>query len=292
MADPTRARRTAMRPPDVPPEDALPEHHPEQPNDAAAEITDQNRLRPRTEMREDAAPAVRDDLVPPNRRPGDPFVRDDVEQRPDELRDANARGLGEPEQQANVAPEEQQQYDEVVRNAWTLVYGQGPRGPALQATLKTIGAGDPVDGLALSTVTLMKRVIDSAAQNGVEIGGDVKLHAGAEVMADLAELARVAKIHEFTPEEIERAGYRAMDLFREAEGGHLDRTAAQRDMQALIEADRTGELDRVVPGLREHFADVVPPQQAQQRPGRAPPQMAQPGMAQPGMARGFGGRAA
>lgn len=208
-------------------------------------------------------------------------------------RGLQAEGSESAEPESNVSPEEQQQYDETVSNAMRLLYGNegGANSPAMKATLQSLAAGDDrVEALALTTVTVMKRVVDSAAQAGAKIPGDVLIHAGAEVLEDLAGVAGKAKIHEFTEDELERAGYRAMDLFRAASGDQIDGAAVQEDMQSLMKADQSGELDRAVPGLREHFAGMGEQRGggggggAMMPAGRAP--------AAPEMARGLGRRAA
>jgi hypothetical protein len=77
----------------------------------------------------------------------------------------------------------------------------------------------------------------------------VLYHAGVEILESLADTATAAGIHEYTPEEVEGALYRALDVYREARGSSVDQAAHEEDLAELIEADQQGQLGAVLPGV-------------------------------------------
>jgi hypothetical protein len=162
-----------------------------------------------------------------------------------ETQSAEARST---DQESNVTPEEQAQYDQFVGNALRIISSDKTR----QGLLKTLaGNGRPQEGLANTAVMIAKRVVDSARENGVEISGDVLLHGGVQVVEALADVQEAAGIAELSEEEVQGAMYRAADLYREISQseGTLNTDAAKEDMQALAAADRAGRLDELLPGL-------------------------------------------
>lgn len=149
---------------------------------------------------------------------------------------------------ANVAPEEQAQYDEFVDKALRVIYD--PKSfPAVLQGLQ--GAGDPVAGLANTAALAIMRVEDSAKREGVEVSPDVLFHAGLEIMGDLAETAGKAAIHEFSDEEIEQATYKALDLYRQSRPRSIDQEAARAEFDVARQADEAGQLDELLPALRD-----------------------------------------
>ncbi len=114
-----------------------------------------------------------------------------------------------PQEQPNVSAEEQTEYNQVVNNAYNLLYENMP------ALLKSIaGGGDPVTGIAQAVANVMSRLVNSAAQAGKKFSGGVILHAGIEVLEDLADLAKDAGIDDLTDEELESATYLAAEMYR------------------------------------------------------------------------------
>ncbi len=156
------------------------------------------------------------------------------------------------EEQPNVTPEEQAQYDQFVDNALSAIYDEKSL-PQIIENLK--GDGNPVDGLANTAVGVVVRVQDSAEQAGQEIPPDVVFNAGSEILEDLANLAGKAGIHEFTPEEIEGAAFQAMDIYREMKGrdGGAERPQIVEDFNQIVALDQAGRLDEVAPGLTEKY---------------------------------------
>ena len=161
-------------------------------------------------------------------------------------------GQGGGEEQPNVSPEEQAQYDRFVDNAFSAIYDDKSL-PQIIESLR--GDGNPVDGLANTAVSVVVRVQDSAEKAGQEISPDVVFHAGTEILEDLAGLAEKAGVHEFTTEEIEGAAFQAMDLYREMKGrdGGAGRPQIVEDFNQIVALDQAGRLDEVAPGLTERF---------------------------------------
>ncbi|CAO3403520.1 hypothetical protein [Azospirillum palustre] len=171
-------------------------------------------------------------------------------------------------EQPNVSPEEQAEYDRFIDQAFRLVYDE----KSFPAILKRLTATpDPVEGLAAVVVMVVSRLKDSAQQQGVEISPDVLFHGGSELLEDIADTAAKAGIHQYTDQELEKALYRALDLYRAMDqraGG--DRQAFQQDWDALVQADRQGRLGDLVPQLAGAGGQGGAPQQGQQQE-QAPP---------------------
>jgi|ETNvirnome_2_300_1030623.scaffolds.fasta_scaffold15236_2 hypothetical protein len=156
-----------------------------------------------------------------------------------------------PEQQPNVTPEEQAEYDQVVNNAYKMLYEDVP------LLLENIGGhGDPVTGIATVVANAMSRITDSAVKDGRKFSDGVILNAGVEVLEDLADLAAESGIHDFTPDELESATYLAAETYRslQQESGNIDPNQAVTDMAALQQAEADGNLEQMLPGVAEHFA--------------------------------------
>jgi hypothetical protein len=166
------------------------------------------------------------------------------------------------EMETNVSPEEQAQYTEFVTNAMAIMNDK----KGARKMLKVIESGDdPVKGLANAVAAIVMRVEKSAKQSGQEISADVLMHGGAEILEQAADLAEQSGGHAFTEEELEKATYIAMDLYREARGDKINQEEQGASMQELQAAEADGSLEQQLPGLAEHA-------QKGQPQGEAPPQ--------------------
>ncbi|RJF80958.1 hypothetical protein D3877_12045 [Azospirillum cavernae] len=173
--------------------------------------------------------------------------------------------------QPNVSPEEQAQYDQFMDQAFRLIYDQKS---FPQVMKRLVATPDPVEGLAAVVVMVVQRLQDTAKQQGVQLSGDVLYHGGADLLADLADTAEKAGIHTFSPQELEKALYRALDLYRTMgqQSGQLDPRPFQQDWDVLQRADKAGRLDEVLPQFgkgRENRGDEPQPSG---RRGLMPPQ--------------------
>lgn len=159
-------------------------------------------------------------------------------------------GAEQDEDQPNVSPEEQAQYDAFVETGLNLIADDRFEG----ALLKSLGGSkDPILSLASTAVNVVNRLEAAAAKKGQEIPGDIVLHGGEELVRALAEMAGAAQIHKYTPEEIEGAFYRAADMYREEKQarGEIDQAGAQKDIEELKAAEASGQIDQVLPGASE-----------------------------------------
>lgn len=165
---------------------------------------------------------------------------------------------GEPtEAEGNVSPEEQEQYDAFMQNALEVIYPRGEDAQVAPNILNGLKAtpDKPLLALANTAVSMVVGLRDSAEKAGNPIGDDVLFHAGADLVAELAEVAEAANIHEFSEEEIENAFYMALDLYRgEAQqSGRIDQEAAKQAIGQVVEADRNGTIEQVLPGISERM---------------------------------------
>lgn len=161
------------------------------------------------------------------------------------------------EAESNVTPEEQAQYDDFMDKAFQVAYDAKFFPQVLDRIAK---ATSPQEGLAAVTVAVVKRIADVAQQSRQPYSGDVLFAAGTELLEDLADTAQKAGIHDFSEQELEGALYRAMDLYREQSGDLSQDPAIQADFGQLVEADRAGRLDQMVPGIAQKFGQQQPEQ--------------------------------
>lgn len=161
--------------------------------------------------------------------------------------DGDGRDGDEQGEAPNVSPEEQAQYDQFMDRAFALAYDERTFPTVMGRIAK---APDPVEGLAAATAMLVSRLKDTAARQNISLSPDVLYHGGAALLEDLADTAGKAGIHDFTPDEVEGALYRCLDLYRSMEGGDpAGKQAVAQDWQALVQADRAGALGQMLPGL-------------------------------------------
>ncbi len=169
--------------------------------------------------------------------------------------------------ESNVAPEEQAQYDQFVKNGMQLMYDE----KATDQLLENISSSEnKVEGLANALVTIVSRLEESATESGQEISGDVMMHGGQELMEQLVELVEEAGIHDYTPEEMESAFLAAIDAYRsmKQEQGTLPVEDLGQDFAELQQAESEGRLEEIAPGATEFAqkagqgAEQAPPQQS------------------------------
>ena len=156
----------------------------------------------------------------------------------------------------NVSPQEQQAYDAFVKNAYRVIYDDR----TFPAIINSLCAhGDPVEGLAHAVAAIVAMLKQGAEAQGKTIPADILLHGGSEILSDLADRAGEIGVHHYSDEEVERASYLAVDLFREGEEsrGTLDKAASIRDMETLAEADRSGALEHAVPGFSNYARQLA-----------------------------------
>ena len=176
------------------------------------------------------------------------------------------------DEQPNVTPEEQAQYDQFVKNGFALIYTEdGEVRPSILAlmdndpsdvmkALPKEAAQDaavefgPVNALAATAVTIVLKLVESADSSGNKPEGDVIAHGGMAIIEDLAEIALGEKIQDFTEDEMAAAFVKATQLYFLAarERGLIDdEEALKQDFAEIQAADAAGPeaLDQLLPGL-------------------------------------------
>lgn len=144
-----------------------------------------------------------------------------------------------------ATPEEQALYDDIVGRAYLLIFDE-KGGTVRKSVLDSLSGEEPKEALASTAASIFARVLQAAAQGGVEVPGEVKEAAGAEVFETLAEVASKAGVYDFMGDDqaFEAAFLLAADTLRqiETESGTLDPEAAKADFAGMVEADKSGEL--------------------------------------------------
>jgi len=171
-----------------------------------------------------------------------------------------------PDEQPNASKEEQAEYDQLVNNAYSALYDDMP---TLLDSLS--GAGDPVQGLAQTVSAVMSRMVDSARSAGKDFSEGVVMHAGEEVLEDLADLMKDAGIHDLSADQLESSVYLATEMYRDQQQGNIDPDKAAANFADLQEGAKSGALDQVVPGAADSFSEFSLPEEgaapAPQAPG-------------------------
>lgn len=160
----------------------------------------------------------------------------------------------------NVSPQEQQEYNQFVANGMKLMYQ--PEG--LNTVVSSLmGAGTPVEGLAATLVMLVKRLEDSATQNGQTINPDVMYQGSIELLEQLGEMQKEAGVHDPSEEELGDALLLALDQYREMKTaeGTLDSDAIGAEFEMLRQAEQDGSLEEILPGITEYSQNAQQPPQ-------------------------------
>lgn len=158
-------------------------------------------------------------------------------------------------QQSNVGQDEQQQYEKFVKDSAAMIYNEKNLPAILEAiSIKT----DPKEGLAMAIATVVMRMEDGYEQKGEKISPDVLMHGGLEVGELLAELQEAAGVADLQQEELDGVALRALDIYREnrQKQGKLNEEAIKQDFNTILEADKAGKLEEVLPGATEYAKRV------------------------------------
>lgn len=195
--------------------------------------------------------------------------------QPTEARTVNAEGPAPrdankyvDDDETNVSPEEQAQYDQFMENAINLIYeGEQVRPQILEALNvggEPSGGADPwIMALAQSAVTIVTKLDDSSREAGQPVSDDVLLHGAIAVIEELAEVADAAQIHDYTEQDMTGALQQAIDLYRPKliADGRTDEETLKAQFAEINQAEAAGRLDEVLPGLSqaEQAAPGEPP---------------------------------
>lgn len=163
-----------------------------------------------------------------------------------------------------ATPEEQALYDRFVTTIMGVIYPEGPeqispaimqnlqgqfdeRAQAMFAEAQPPVQQSPTDFIAQTGVLLTIAVESAMERSGQQLPDDVVFHAGAEVMEMLIELAEAAGFVDLSDEEMQAVLLRAMDLYRIA-SPRVDPEALSAEFGQIVEADKAGNIDKVLPG--------------------------------------------
>ncbi|SKB32281.1 hypothetical protein [Sphingopyxis flava] len=185
-----------------------------------------------------------------------------------------AAGQQQPAQQDTggsdaVSPEEQANYDMMVREALGIIYpAETPGEPRAQIVENLRGEFDPQvtqmfaeaqppvqqtpqDAVAVTAVVLTMMTEAALAQQGTDVPDDVVFHAGTEIIELLVELSESLGISSFAQSEVDDIALRAMDLYRLA-SPRVDPETLGAEFEQIIAADRSGDLNKILPGAEEY----------------------------------------
>ena len=158
--------------------------------------------------------------------------------------------------ESNVSPEEQNAYNNFVSNGLKVVFNE-KTGKALVDRIRR--TEDPIQGLAATTVLVVDGLAKKAEQaTGQPVADEVLFHGGAEIMSNIAELAQAAGVHDYTPEDQEKAMYMALDMYgtQAMQDGTLDKGGIAKSYEQMVAADKAGEIDRLLPGIEQKAQEI------------------------------------
>jgi len=190
---------------------------------------------------------------------------------------------GNPLKQGMVqaSPEEQANADQFVGRAWQLIYDDKTFPQIVEMLRGGAGegaTGNPVQGLAETTDMIVARVGQAAEESGATLMPDAVMHAFGDILEELAEISRRAKIKDYAQDRdsLEGAYFQALDLYRDRlqKAGVLDQAEHQRGLEQLMEADQDGTLEQIMRQLAEsedsgQAGGEVPEEPAPKRKGMA-----------------------
>ena len=138
-----------------------------------------------------------------------------------------------------------------------------PGQPPQAGTPETAGPGGPVDALAYSAAAIGARVAEAGAAND----GAVVFLGTMDVVGELASVAALEGIYDYSQEEIDAAAPKAAELLYSmtANSGLWNQQEIEQEFAGLVEADAAGSLER-------DLSEVA----AIARPSGQPPQVTAP----------------
>ena len=117
-----------------------------------------------------------------------------------------------------------------------------PGQPPQAGTPETAGPGGPVDALAYSAAAIGARVAEAGAAND----GAVVFLGTMDVVGELASVAALEGIYDYSQEEIDAAAPKAAELLYSmtANSGLWNQQEIEQEFAGLVEADAAGSLER------------------------------------------------
>ncbi len=145
----------------------------------------------------------------------------------------------------NVSPEEQDLYDSAIGLFVLGLYDE----EFIPKTLKLFEQiGDPIEGVSEATSQIGMRVYAKAKEDGVDIPGEIWLHAADDMVDQTIEFLEDRGVAKFTPEQTEKAFYATADKFAKAarEMGVYSDEQAQADKTELDRMADSGDLNSFI----------------------------------------------
>lgn len=160
----------------------------------------------------------------------------------------------------NVSPEEQAQYDLAWNNVLEIIYPKGEEAqvePSVLEALKAPPAEDDKGGnpaimaLANTAVTIVGKLDDSAREAGKPITDEVLAEIGKDTIEELGEIAGAAKIYDYSEEDLTGAFVLALDMYRPKAiaDGRTSEETLKGQFDEINQAEAAGKLGDVLPGL-------------------------------------------
>lgn len=132
------------------------------------------------------------------------------------------------QQDGNVSPQEQEQYDKVVTSAMKMIHGMEMRDQVIQMLQS---GGDPGKVIGELAAQMLLQIKSTAAGAGEMLSPDVVFNAGAEIIEELTDLAlNMRLIQEGDVDRVHEVALKAgIDFYKSNGGG--DQAAPQQSPQ-------------------------------------------------------------
>jgi hypothetical protein len=146
-----------------------------------------------------------------------------------------------------ASPEEQAMYDKFVSLALLALYDDKMMPRTVAHLTKQ---GNKAAAVGEVAAGIFQRVHQSAKESGAQVTGDVLINAVAEIVEATVELSDKKAGTDLTPEQIDEALYKAMDVIRKMmkkSGDYTDEMKGE-DAAALQAMSESGEIDRLTGG--------------------------------------------
>ena len=164
------------------------------------------------------------------------------------------------EEDGNVTPEEQAQFDQFADNMFKLIYTADDKGgqvrpevlQALQAAneqqaenLKGQAAPPHIITLATLAVEITQRLDDTAREAGQPLEDSVLIEGGKTVIEELGQVAEAAGIYDYSEDDLSGALAVAADMYRDKAiaDGRATEDGLKQEFSGLLEADDAGTLN-------------------------------------------------
>lgn len=132
-----------------------------------------------------------------------------------------------------ASAEEQNMYEYFVANGINLIHSGNTRTNILNI-LKS-GANNPINAVAMSTLSVIGKIEQQAQKQDVEIPDSVKLNGGAAIMEEIVELGEAAGILKMSEEDKTKAAQSAIQnyLTQGINAGTIDPNKLRDDISQL-----------------------------------------------------------